>query len=144
MKPSIAGAIRIGSIKPVKIDTSQIHVEAAPLTQDILEQYWNECAEELNLQQLLSDASVSLGEHPGLIDIKAKTVSFHDEFKPHRIDVMEALRRRCGMPMLDCKVTPMYIKKEDVPYSPNEKYNAMLQTNPKLFELRKLFPQIDL
>ena len=45
--------------------------------------------------------------------------------------------------MLECKVNPRFVEKEDVLYSPIDKYNAMLKVNPSLVELRKIFPQID-
>lgn len=114
-----------------------------PLTQEELEQYWNQAAEELDLQKLMSEATVHLGEQPGRIEIEAQTVSFNDDFKAHRIDVMQALRSKSGMPMLDCKVTPKFVEKENILYSATDKYNAMIKLNPKLAELRRLFPQID-
>ena len=83
-----------------------------------------------------------IGEH-NRIEIDAQSTYFHDEFKPHRIDVMELLRKKSGMPMLECKVNPLYIEKDEVIYSPQDKYKAMMKINPKLVELRKMFPQID-
>ena len=56
---------------------------------------------------------------------------------------MELLRKKCSMPMLDAKVNPLFVAQDEVIYSPTDKYNAMLKQNPKLLELRKLFPQID-
>ena len=47
------------------------------------------------------------------------------------------------MKMLDCKVNPLFVSKEEVIYSPEDKYSAMVEQNPKLAELRKLFPMID-
>ena len=145
-KPSgslLAGSISIGSIKPVKSEAPKLKTEVKPLTQEDLERYWKEAGEELGLQELLGYATVKMGERPGLIEIDAKSVSFHDEFKPHRIEVMEALRKRAGMPMLNCKVNPMFIEKDDVLYSPSDKYYAMVKQNPRLIALRKLFPIID-
>lgn len=114
-----------------------------PLIQSDLEKYWNEIADELDLKLLMEKGVPKLGEHSGCIEIDAQSTYFHDEFKPHRIDVMELLRKKCGMPMLECKVNPLYLEKDEVIYSPQEKYKAMLQINPKLVELRKVFPQID-
>ena len=42
-------------------------------------------------------------------------------------------RRRCQL----------FISKEEVTYSPDDKYKAMVEKNPHLAELRKLFPNID-
>ena len=84
-----------------------------------------------------------LGEHTGFIDIEALSVTFHEDFKSHKIDVMEFLRKKTGMKTLDCKVQQLFIKKDDVLYSPDDKYAALLERNPAMAELRKLFPALD-
>ncbi len=139
----LAGAISISSIQRVKVETPKLEAETRPLTQEELERCWQEAGEELGLRDLTGAAKVRMGERPGLVEIDAQTVSFHEEFKPHRIDVMEALRRRTGMPMLSCKVNPMFVEKDDVLYKPVDKYNAMVKQNPQLATLRRLFPIID-
>ncbi len=137
------GSISISSLPPVKVEAPRLQPEVKPLTQEDLERYWNEAADELQLSLLMEKGKPRLSEHSGRIEIDAQSVYFHDDFKPHRIDVMELLRKKSGMPMLECKVNPLFIEKDDVIYSPQDKYKAMLQTNPQLAELRKLFPQID-
>ena len=139
----LSGSISIASVKPVKVETPRLQAEVKPLVQEDLERYWKEAAEELGLTELMAGATVKQGETPGRIEIDAQTVAFHEEFKPHRINVMEVLRKKTGMPMLDCKVNPLFVEKDEVLYSPTDKYNAMLQRNPSLLGLRKLFPQID-
>lgn len=128
----------------MKIDTPPAEVEAPPLTENALQQYWNETAEELQLQELMQQAEVHLSDQIGHIEIIATSVTFHEDFKPHRIDIMEGLRRRSHMPMLDCNVKPLFVTKDALPYTPNEKYLDMLKKNPQLENLRKLFPQIDI
>lgn len=125
------------------MEAPKLQTDVKPLIQSDLEKYWNEIADELDLKLLMEKGVPKLGEHSGCIEIDAQSTYFHDEFKPHRIDVMELLRKKCGMPMLECKVNPLYLEKDEVIYSPQEKYKAMLQINPKLVELRKVFPQID-
>lgn len=137
------GSISISGLGPVKAEAPRLQSEVKPLTQEDLERYWSEAAEELELTLLMEKGKPRLGEHPGRIEIDAQSVYFHDDFKPHRIEVMEALRKKTGMPMLDCKVNPKFVEKDDVLYSPQDKYKAMLGTNPQLVELRRLFPQID-
>lgn len=144
VRPKLAGSISIGSIAvPAPKQEAPLQAEVKPLTQEDLERYWKEAGDELGLSNLLSEATVSLGEHTGRIEIDALSVSFSDEFKPHRTDVMQLLRKKASMPMLDCRVTPKFVESKALLYSPTEKYNAMLQRNPQLQELRKLFPQID-
>lgn len=137
------GGIGIGNLPDVKVTAPRLEAEVKPLTQEGLEGYWGEVAAELGLELLMEKGKPRVGDHAGRIEIDAQSTYFHDEFKPHRIEVMELLRKKCGMPMLECKVNPLFLDKEEVIYSPQDKYKAMLQTNPKLLELRKLFPQID-
>ena len=139
----LAGSISIGSIKPVKVEAPKLQAEVRPLTQEDLERYWQEAGEELDLANLLSKATVRIGERPGTIEIDAQTTYFHEDFKPHKIDVLEVLRKKTSMPMLDAKVNQKFVDQEELIYSPQDKYNAMLKQNPQLIELRKLFPQID-
>ena len=141
--PGLAGGISIAHLPKVKAEQPRLQAEVKPLAQEDLERYWQEAAEEMNLGLLMEKGKPKVGEHSGRIEIDALSVYFNDEFKPHRIDVMELLRKKTGMPMLECKVNPLYIEKDEVIYSPQDKYKAMIQTNPKLVELRKIFPQID-
>ena len=92
---------------------------------------------------VMKNATVRLGEKTGFFEVDALTTWFHDEFKTHKIDVLVAMRRRSEMPMLDCKVNPLFVGKEEIVYSPDQKYNAMLEHNPGLGNLRRLFPNID-
>lgn len=139
----LAGSISIAAVKPVKTEAPKLQAEVKPLTQEDLERYWRETGTELDLADLLSKATVRLGERPGTIEIDAQTTYFHEDFKQHKIDVLEALRKKALMPMLEAKVNQKFVEREEVIYSPNDKYNAMLKQNPKLLELRKLFPVID-
>ena len=139
----LAGSISIGFIKPVKVEAPKLQAEVRPLTQEDLEHYWQEAGEELDLANLLSKATVRIGERPGTIEIDAQTTYFHEDFKPHKIDVLQVLRKKTLMPMLDAKVNQKFVDQEELIYSPQDKYNAMLKQNPHLIELRKLFPQID-
>lgn len=121
----------------------KLQTEVKPLTQEDLERYWNEAAEELKLQDLMKDGAVRLGEQHGTIEIDAQTTYFHEDFKPHKVKVLEVLRKKTCMTMLDCKVNQLFVGKDEVIYSPDEKFKAMLQSNPDMLAMRKLFPSID-
>ena len=108
-----------------------------------MERYWHEVGDELDIAELLKDASVKLGEQHSIIEIDALTTYFHEDFKPHRMYVLEALRRKSGMKMLDCKVNQLFVDKDELVYSPDEKYKAMVQSNPAMQQMRHLFPSID-
>lgn len=139
----LAGSISIKPQVEVKVDTDKLQVEAKPLVQDDLERYWHEVAEELGLSEVMKNATVRVGEHVGRFDIDAQTTYFADEFRPHKIDVLEALRRRSGLRMLDCQVHPLFVEQDEKVYSPDDKYNAMLQANENLAAMRHIFPEID-
>lgn len=121
----------------------KLEAEVKQLTQEDLETFWKEVAAELNLEELMKNATVKLGEQHGTIEIDAQTTYFHEEFKPHKTEVLEALRAKTGMRMLECKVNQLFVGKDDVVYSPDEKYKVMLQANPAMLSMRKLFPNID-
>ena len=140
---SLLGGISIKAAVVKTAPVQHIAVEVKPLTEEDLTAYWQEAGEKLGLKELLAEGMPHLGEKQGLIEIDAQSVSFHEEFKPHKIDVMEFLRGKTGMKMLDCKVNPLFVSKEEVIYSPEDKYKAMVEQNPQLAELRKLFPIID-
>jgi len=122
---------------------SRVVADVKPLTQDDLDAYWQEAASQLGLQELLSQALPRLGEKQGTIEIDAQSVVFADDFRAHRIDVMQFLRQKAGMPLLDCKVNPMFVTQEELIYSPDNKYKAMLEANPAMLSLRRLFPDIE-
>ena len=121
----------------------RVVADVKPLTQDDLDAYWQEAASQLGLQELLSQALPRLGEKLGTIEIDAQSVVFADDFRAHRIDVMQFLRQKAGMPLLDCKVNPMFVTQEELIYSPDNKYKAMLEANPAMLSLRRLFPDIE-
>ena len=137
------GGISIKGIGAKPAPVQHIEVEVKPLSEEDLTAYWQEAGKELGLEELLAGAVPHLGEKQGCIEIDAQTVSFHEEFKPKKIEVMEFLRKKTGMRMLDCKVNQLFVSKDEVIYSPEDKYQAMLEQNPQLAELRKLFPIID-
>ena len=140
---SMLGGISIKGIGAKPATVQHIEVEVKPLSEEDLTAYWQEAGKELGLEELLAAAVPHLGEKQGCIEIDAQTVSFHEEFKPKKIEVMEFLRKKTGMRMLDCKVNQLFVSKDEVIYSPEDKYQAMLEQNPQLAELRKLFPIID-
>ena len=129
---------------PAAAAAPKIQVEVKPLTQEDLERYWKETAGELNLTDLMAAATVRMGENQRTIDVEATETWFAADFRPHRIEVMESLRKKSGMPMLDCNVIPLFVSKGTIIYSAEDKYKAMLDVNPKLASLRKLFPEIDI
>ena len=139
----ILGGISIKSAQTKVEPVQHIEVDVRPLTEEDLAAYWKEAGEKLGLQELLAEGIPHLGEKSGCFEVDAQSVSSHEEFKPHKIDVMEFLRGKTGMKLLDCKVNQLFVSKDEVVYSPDDKYKAMVEKNPQLAELRKLFPNIN-
>ena len=140
--PSISGISIKTTVEDVEESAHRV-TDVEPLTQETLERWWGEAAKELKLEEVMVNGTPKMGETNGMFEVDATTVYFAEEFKPHKIDVMEFLREKTGMRMLDCRVNPLFVSKEEVVYSPDDKYKAMLERNPQLAELRKLFPMID-
>lgn len=143
LPPKLVDSISIKSVAEVKVGPTKIQAEVKPLTEEDLTRYWHETAEELGLQDVMKNATVRVGEHVGRFEVDATTTYFVDEFRSHRIDVLEQMRKKTGMQMLDCRVNPLFVAQEEKVYSPDDKYNAMLEENRHLATLRKLFPEID-
>lgn len=139
----VLGGISIKVTQEKAEPVTHIEAEVKPLTEEDLAAYWKEAGEKLGLQELLAEGIPHLGEKAGCFEVDAQTVTFHEEFKPHKIDVMEFLRGKTGMKLLNCKVNQRFVSKEEVLYSPDDKYAAMVESNPHLAELRKMFPMID-
>lgn len=135
--------VSIKSVVDVKVEAAVPQVEVKPLTQEDLERYWKEVAAETGLTDVMKNATVRMGEHVGRFEVDAQTTYFADEFRSHKIEVLEAMRKKTGMKMLDCKVNPMFVAQDEKVYNPDDKYNAMLQSNPNLAALRHLFTEID-
>ena len=143
-KPSLlSGSISIKVTLPEQPAASTLQAEVRPLTQEDLERYWDTIAAELNLTELLGAAKPIVGDHTGIVEIEAQTVWFADEFRNHRTEVMEHLRKLTGQPMLECKVKPKFVEGDEVVYSPDDKYAKMIERNPALASLRKLMPELD-
>ena len=141
--PKLVGSISIKNVAEMKVAPSKIQAEVKPLTEEDLVRYWHETADELGLQDIMKNANVRVGEHLGRFEVDATTTYFHDEFRSHKIDVLERMRVKTGMQLLDCRVNPMFVEQDEKVYSPDDKYNTMLQSNQHLAELRRLFPEID-
>jgi hypothetical protein len=141
--PKLVDSISIKDANEVKVELPHLQAEFKPLEQDELERYWNEAAEELELTEVMKNATVRLGEHQGCFEVDAQTVYFAEDFRSHKMAVLERIREKTGMKMLDCRVNPLFVAQEEKAYNPDDKYKAMLEENRKLALLRNLFPEID-
>lgn len=139
----LSGAISIKSSQKVEVERPSLQADMRPLSQELLESYWQRTAEDLKLNEMMGGAKVAVGEKVGVFDVLAQTTWFAEDFKAHRMEVMQHMRKLSGMPMLDCKVTPKFDEREELLYSPEKKYGVMLEHNAAMAKLRQLFPTID-
>lgn len=135
------------SIKPSAArPTASIPSEVKELTQEILENYWREvyeASDDAKLRLLMENKSLELREH-GLFYIIADNSLFETEFKPYLVQVLQQLRHKTQMPLLNCKVIVHLPEKQAMLYNANEKYAELLRRNPNLANMRELFQEIDI
>lgn len=91
----------------------------------------------------MEDKNLELREH-GLFYILADNSLFETEFKPFAVQVLQQLRHKSQMPMLNFKVVVHLPEKEAMLYNANDKYTEMLRRNPHLAQMRSIFQEIDI
>jgi len=143
------------SQQQTKEGTQQATGEQLPatLTQTDLEGYWAAMFEPDQLAtfsnpdkitSFLKDTTPQVGED-GKCVIITLTSSFAEyEVRKTLAEVMTHLRRSSGINDLSPQIVVKATEKAAMPYQSGEKYEAMLQINPALAELRKILPDIDI
>lgn len=123
-----------------------VPTEVKPLTQADLQTYWQQVIDSTDnpkLQELMKNVELELREH-GLFHIIATNSLFETEFRPFMVKVLEQLRQKTQMPMLNSKVIVHLPEKEAMLYNANEKYAELQRRNPDLAKLREIFHEIDI
>lgn len=130
-------------IKPIKSLESR---EVEQLTQQILEQYWKQLAEQnaddQKFHDLIADKRVEL-KNNNLFFIKVPNIIFDRYFRDVQDRIYAFLREKTGNEALQFRVAVDVEQREAVAYMPREKFEEMAQRNPAMHSLRKLFPDID-
>ena len=118
-----------------------------------IQKVWNDMFEESTIAKFKDPKRICTylkGTTPEFdAEEKTVTITLTSSFAEHEIksvlaEVMTYLRKNTNIPNLAPKIM---IKAEEVsakPYQAGEKYEAMLKINPKLAELRKVLPDIDI
>jgi hypothetical protein len=120
---------------------------APPPTQEQLEGYWGEMLEAMRCE--LPKLADQLGgrelrvEADDMFVVVVNNSYLDAEIRPHLLRMLTYLRKRCGRPMLNCRVEVVYEEKEAVAYAPRDKYDVMAQKNPKIEIFREMFPDVD-
>ena len=138
-------SIKLGNVE--MLTRPKLSLEGVTVTQEQLTQYWNEIVEDYKqknaeIAALLQGKTVELKER-GLFYLVVDNSYFEKEFSPYRIEVLNRLRERCGMPMLSCRIVVHVPESEAIVFDPKKKYEAMLQRNPRIAILHDHFQDID-
>lgn len=124
-------------------------MEAKPINQQLLEQYWADAMDHFEPDWPKMVASVRTRklriEDPDNFVVEVPNSFITAEVKPHLMQLLDFLRRRSGRPELNCRCQVVYEEtKEAVIYSARDKYDVMLNANPMLATFKVLFPEVDL
>lgn len=123
-------------------------VEARPIDQALLEQYWAEAMDALKDEHPRMVASIRSRKlrlvEPDLFAIEVPNNFIVAEAKPHLMYLLDILRHSSGRPELNCRFDVVYEEQEAIIYSARDKYSVMSQANPMLATFKVLFPEVDL
>lgn len=96
------------------------------------------------IKALLKDITPQASEDGKSVIITLSSSFAESELKNVLAEVMTHLRRSSGIHDLSPKIVIKVEQKAAILYQSDEKYEAMLQINPMLAELRKILPDIDI
>ena len=139
--------------KPQIVQSPETKQPPAKLLQAQLDEYWGTLFTPSVMANFNEPEKINTflkDTHPQ-IDTDGKTIiitltsSFAEyEVKKMLTGIMTHLRRMSGIRDLAPKIAVKVEEKAAMPYQSGEKYEAMLQINPALAELRKILPDIDI
>ena len=138
--------ISISDIQPTVALKDLEHRTVEKLTQERLEELWNELVEKSKnddkLYNLLADKKVEL-KNNNLFTIQVPNIYFDSLLKEYQTQILGFLREATGNESLQYKATVVTEYVEKKAYMPREKFDELLKINPAILSLRKLFPDID-
>ena len=138
--------ISISDIQPTVELKDLEHRAVEKLTQERLEELWNELVEKSKnddkLYNLLADKKVEL-KNNNLFAIQVPNIYFDSLLKEYQTQILGFLREATGNESLQYKATVVTEYVEKKAYMPREKFDELLKINPAILSLRKLFPDID-
>lgn len=65
------------------------------------------------------------------------------EVRGYKVSLLTLLRDMSGSRCLNCTINVVHVEQEEVAYKPEDKFKVMAGRNPKMVDLRQLFPNID-
>ena len=141
---SVASAVDIQSIK---LDSVALR-EPEKLTDQRLKEIWANLLEdakaaEPKLYDLIADKVVTLedGNH---FNIEVPSLFFDTLLLDFRTYIHKFFRNATNNDSIQYRTIVKVEKKAAVVYDPKEKFDVMMNENPAMLSLRKLFPEIEL
>lgn len=143
----LATSVHIPQHSKLNAPPSTPGADGKQLTQETLQHYWDTLMEQLDegdkeLHDILEGHAVEW-RGDDRFDIIADSTYFEEEFRPHRVTLLERLRQLTRRPQLNCQTRVVYVEKEKSAYAPRDKYDRLQAINPTLDTFRVLFPEID-
>ena len=121
-------------------------VETKPLTQELLQQEWDNYIQNHQDDARLVEAMKGrklVVKDENLFDVVLPNGYMERDYKVFMTDLLEYLRRQTGHVQLQMKMLVDAPQHEKKAYTPKDKYEAMLKMNPELARFRNLFSEID-
>lgn len=146
-KAKLSGSISIKMEPPKPLERPAFLNNSQELTKEAFDSHWANMLQmfstsNLEIYNLLNGKEVDFPEKSVFV-IKTYDGYFENEFKKVQMQVLEDLRARTSMPLLNCRVELLVKEVDSLPVSPLEKFEAMKELNPALELLHKYFPKID-
>lgn len=140
-------SVSLTSAETVKPVVSLEEREAEQLTQERLEELWQRLVEEskddAKLHELIADKHVVL-KNNNLFHIEVSNMRFDTLLRDYQDRILAPLRAETHNEAL-CFKAVVVVDQEvrTVAYLPRDKFDRMVEINPAILQLRKLFPDID-
>lgn len=133
----------VSEVKPV-IPVEPKEVEQ--LTQERLEELWNEMVEKYSedekFHELVASRNVEL-KNNNLFFIKVPNNYFDNLFREFQERINDFFHQATGNYTLSYKTVIEVVQQKPVVYLPRDKFESMAAVNHSMYTLRKLFPDID-
>lgn len=147
--PRLTGSISLSAPAPAKARPQMaMPAEQPTLTAEVLVKAWQKLLDDVekrnpDLYNLICDKTVRL-EADNKMVIEASNSYFETMMKHHVTPMMEQLRGLCSCRALGIRFEVVHNASEALVYSAKDKYQAMLERNPVMEQLQRIFSEIDL
>lgn len=140
-----ADSISISEPTEYKV-AEDINQEVTPITQEALEEYWNQFIElkkdNATIVGLMQGRKIVL-KTQNVFNVMISNVMIENNFRPFQNELLNYIRTQSNHPLLNMRMLVEIPKGEKKAYMPREKYEAMVRLNPAMVALKGIFNEID-